>query len=227
MSRLRPFGQLAAGTVFFALLFAAGCSHPAPVPGTAGTRSSRPEAPFDNHELDQPKDSAQDSALDSNDEPAVESPDNSSDFAAGVPFRDRHSLPAGTLLTVRLDQSISSDAVDEAGTFAATVDEPVVVDGVTLIPRGAAAAGRVESARTSAMKRDRGYVRLTLATVDIAGQDLRVHTSSLFARANTGSGAAVEKANAVNVIHLDKGRRLTFRLTGPVYVASEQLAPTR
>jgi hypothetical protein len=131
-----------------------------------------------------------------------------------LPFRDPQSLPAGTLLTVRLKSSVSADDPAASGTFEAVVDEPVAIEGNTVVPRGASVAGRVESARASKVKRS-GYVRLTLDSLDIAGNDLHLQTSSLLARGNApGSDAALE------VITLEKGRRLTFRLTEPVYVAS-------
>jgi hypothetical protein len=220
MVPLKQFGQRAAWTSLLALVVAAGCSHPTPVPGPSGTRSDQPKVPFGKGEQEQG------SAANSGREASAEAQGETADSGTRIPFHDRYSLPTGTLLTVRLEKSISTNASEASGTFAAIVDEPVVVDGVTLVPRGASVAGRVESSRASTMARDRGYVQLTLATIDITGQDLRVQTSSLFARADAGAGHDFQKANSVNGIHLDKGRRLTFRLTGPVYLASEQPAPT-
>jgi hypothetical protein len=134
-----------------------------------------------------------------------------------IPFRDVGSLPAGTLLTVRLKNSINSDFLKNTSTFAALVDEPVVVEGETLVPRGASVAGRIEAARSSTMTHNRGYVRLTLDLVDIAGRDLPIRTASLFARGNPESTTA----NAPDIVSLEQGRRLTFRLTEPVYMASQ------
>jgi hypothetical protein len=148
----------------------------------------------------------------------------------GLPFRDDQSLPAGTLLTVRLKNPISAEnpaSIDPIarGTFEAVVDEPLVINGNTLVPRGAIAAGRVESARSSNVKR-RGYVRLILDSIDLGGRDLPVQTSSLFARGNLDDATKpTEGDNPSDVIHLEKGRRLTFRLTEPVYVASQRSNP--
>jgi hypothetical protein len=66
-----------------------------------------------------------------------------------------------------------------------------------------------------------GYVRLTLDSIDIAGKNTRLQTSSLFARGNPASQNA-----ALGLITLEKGRRLTFRLTEPVYLALEQTSPS-
>lgn len=142
-----------------------------------------------------------------------------------LPFRDDQNLPAGTLLTVRLKDPISVENPVVAGTFEAVVDEPLLVDGNTLIPRGASVAGRVESARAFKAKRSRGYVRLVLDSIDISGRDLPVQTSSLFARGNLDSSPNAPADGSAGVIHIEKGRRLTFRLTEPVYVASQRPIP--
>ena len=67
----------------------------------------------------------------------------------------------------------------------------MVIDGNKLIPRGAAVSGRVESARASNLKRNRGYVRLVLETIHLSGASLPVQTASLFVR---GSAADAQIA---------------------------------
>ena len=54
-----------------------------------------------------------------------------------LPFHDSNSLPAGTLLTVRLKNPISAEIPDANLAFEAVVDEPVAVEGNQLVPRGA------------------------------------------------------------------------------------------
>lgn len=147
--------------------------------------------------------------------------DPASGGATSLPFHDAESLPVGTLLTVRLKDPISAENPDASGTFAAIVDEPVVVEGSAVVPRGASVAGRVESARSSKVKANRGYVRLTLDSIDLDGKDLAVQTSSLFARGIASDGKA-----SGGVIKLERGRRLTFRLAEPVYVASRHPVPS-
>jgi len=141
-------------------------------------------------------------------------------FAFGNP----QSLPAGTLLTVRLKNSVAAEDPNSSGTFEAIVDEPVTVEGSTLVPRGASVAGRIESARTPSARlseaKHNGYVRLTLNSLDLVGKDQALQTSSLFAR-----GSPSTRNGPQGLITLEKGRRLTFRLTEPVYLAVKQ-SPT-
>jgi len=146
-------------------------------------------------------------------------------ISAAVPFDDSRSLPAGTLLTVRLKNQISADYPGFTGVFDAVVDEAILVEGNELLPRGAGAAGRVESARTSELKRNRGYVRLTLDSVNIQGRELPIQTASLFVHGNTGETQPSGNGNSPQVIRLASGRRLTFRLTEPLSITSPPDTP--
>jgi len=178
--------------VILALLCAAACSRPADVP-TAGTIQDNP-APFR-------PDSGDDSAA-----PAIAPPEK------GLPFRDSQTLPPGTLLTVRLKGAITTGTTISPNSFQAVVDEPVVVEGNTLIPRGTAAVGRIESSRISKVKPNQAYVRLALQSVHIGGLDVSVQTASLFTR---------ETPQRDESIRMEKGRRLTFRLMEPVVVNTQ------
>src|SRR5437899_7499490 len=46
-------------------------------------------------------------------------------------------LPAGTNLVVRLIDAVDSETANPGQTFAASLDQPVLVNGQTVIPRGA------------------------------------------------------------------------------------------
>ena len=144
----------------------------------------------------------------------AQSPDTESDSAASrsVPFNNPlQDLPAGTLLTVRLETALSSAKPGSSGTFAAILDDPIVVEGKTIVARGANVLGRIESARASELKR--GYLRLTLDSIHLQGRDLRLQTSSLFARGSVHASEVSQKPdNQPRIIDLQKGRRLTFRL---------------
>ncbi len=56
-------------------------------------------------------------------------------------------LPAGTRIRVRLDQDLGSKISRPGDSFTATVADPVVVNGQTVIPRDARAVGAVIDAR--------------------------------------------------------------------------------
>jgi hypothetical protein len=206
--------QCVIASVVLGLLCATACFRPAGAPSDPGAvEAIKSDDPFDKDGV-----KAESSGLDSGG-----APDSAKNQ---LPFRDTSNLPAGTLLSVRLTNPISaSDAgnhsrseakVLEAKTFEATIDDPVVVRGDTVIPRGAVVDGRVESVRASDVKPSRGYIRLALASIQVDGLEIPVETSSLFVRQ-----AALTDASP-SAMHLEKGRRLTFRLTNPVYVSRQR-----
>ena len=144
-----------------------------------------------------------------------------------LPFRDTHSatLPAGTLLTVRLENPISADRNAALGTFAAVVDEPVIVDGNVLVARGTGVLGRVESERPSNLNGNRCCIRLTLDSIGISGKELPIQTSTLFAHSK-GSDPHDSNSNSLpEVVRLKIGHRLTFRLAEATYVAGQEPSP--
>ncbi|HET9306214.1 MAG TPA: hypothetical protein VFO46_09325 [Candidatus Sulfotelmatobacter sp.] len=197
------FPSLAAGPLVLAML-AAGCSRPIAVPGDSAAAQQDPhQTPF--HEDGTNLDDARGETPG----PSGKAADNS------VPFHERENLPAGTLISVRLKTPISVEDPDAGDGFDAVVVEPVVIEGDTLIPPGILVSGTVESARTSQVKRNRGYVRLKLASVHIGSLDVPVQTASLFARQSPLS------YGSPRTIRVEQGRRLTFALAEPVFIASQ------
>jgi len=223
MNWLRRFRGLTIGLVSLPLLWAAGCARPDSVKSEAHTDPH--PVPFQNG---QASPSRQGQAPVAQDNPVATLPFHDSQI------QDAQNLPAGTLLTVRLKNPISAENPGVNGTFEAVVDDPVVIEGNKLVPRGATVAGRVESARVSNVKRDLGYVRLALDSIHVADVNLTIQTASLFVRGTAGdprmasrtiSPGTVPPGEAAAVIRLEKGRRLTFRLTESAYVAASQRTP--
>jgi len=61
-------------------------------------------------------------------------------------------MPAGTPITVRMIESVDSNVAKLGHTFRASVDEPVLVNGQTAIPRGAEAIVQLVVVKRSAPK---------------------------------------------------------------------------
>jgi len=105
------------------------------------------------------------------------------------------------------------DAVSGSRTaFEALLDEPVTVEGNPLIPRDAVVSGEMESAQVSKTRPDRGYLRLTLTSVQVDGVSVPIQSASLYVRRQPSD------AGAPIAIRLEKGRRLTFRLKEKVFL---------
>jgi hypothetical protein len=178
----------------------------------AGSNSGRQNLPF--HQ-------SADRASDESDRPAVpldRKTPNTAPFRTTMHVR----LPAGTLLTVRLENSFSIAQAQAGETFNASLAAPITIDGETMIATGAPISGRVESTQTpldgAGPAPKTALVRLTLNTLTIEGKRLPLQTSSLFAKATLWQNASASPGleHTAGDYRLLKGRQLTFRLTSPL-----------
>jgi hypothetical protein len=96
-----------------------------------------------------------------------------------VPTR---KLPAGTPITVRLQNTISSKSSHSGDSFEGVLDEPIVIDTQTVVPRGATLTGRVLAAKSSGHLHDPGYLRITLTSMNVQGKPVEIETSSIFVK---------------------------------------------
>jgi hypothetical protein len=120
------------------------------------------------------------------------SPNSPANDSAGLPDSGNASdsqqappeivIPAGTPITVRLQEGLSSASAAPGERFDAVIDEPVVVDNEVVIPSGAPAVGHVVLARRSGRLRHPGELGLTLDSVTVGNEDIRLPTSSVVAR---------------------------------------------
>jgi hypothetical protein len=88
-------------------------------------------------------------------------------------------IPAGTPITVRLQEAVSSASARPGDQFEAVLEQPIVVDGQTVAPEGAAVTGRVVAARHSGRLMHPGYLRIALASMSIDGKAVPVQSSSV------------------------------------------------
>ncbi|MGH9612492.1 MAG: hypothetical protein ACRD4P_05370 [Bryobacteraceae bacterium] len=115
-------------------------------------------------------------------------PDNSQSADASQP-PSVQQLPSGTQITVRMIDDVDSERDSMGKTFRASIDEPVMVDGQTAIPRGADATVKLVADQQSG--KIQGKTVLTLALqqvqangrmVDISTQDVEQASASRGAR---------------------------------------------
>jgi hypothetical protein len=96
-------------------------------------------------------------------------------------------VPAGTILTVRLGQSVGSKISSPGQTFTATLASPVSVEGKTAIPAGATASGTVVDAKPLGRFKGGASLQLRLTSITVAGSEQSISTSSV-SRTATGKG---------------------------------------
>ena len=207
---MAQFGRPRSGVVWplvLVLLCVSACSRPSGNPTDQSAVQSDHHAPF--HASD----------TQATPEPMITlaaSDHQSSGGEKTPPFHDAPSLPTGTFVTVRLTGPVYAENSIAAAAFQGEVAEPVIIDGTTVIRRGAPVTGLVEAVRASEVKPGRGYVRLTLQSLQIGGSEIPLRTASLFAPQASVHGAGP------SLIRLEKGRTLTFRLSEPAYTPVQE-----
>lgn len=97
------------------------------------------------------------------------------------------TIPAGTVVTVRTSQALSSKTSQAGETFTATVAQPVNVGGSVMIPDGAKALGTVVTAHPLGRFKGGALLQVRLSSIEIAGQSVAIDSSSV-ARSEKGKG---------------------------------------
>jgi len=90
---------------------------------------------------------------------------------------DPMTVPERTPIHVTLDQTVAASQ-RPGHHFRATVSKPVVIDGKTVIPKGARAEGVIVDAKEAGRFKGRARLQLALQSVDVDGQNYPVHTWS-------------------------------------------------
>lgn len=90
----------------------------------------------------------------------------------------RVTIPAGTVITVRLIDSVDSSRNSAGDDFKASVEAPVVVGEQVVIPRGADAHVRLVKAASAGRMSGQSELQLQLASIEIAGASYDTDTTA-------------------------------------------------
>jgi hypothetical protein len=104
------------------------------------------------------------------------------------------TLPAGTQVNVRLTQPIDVDASQAGMTFKAIVDDPVLIGGAIVIPRGASAVVQAVQVQQSGKMKGSDKISLKLNAIGFGGRMYEVATSYVEAK---GKGEGKRTARKV------------------------------
>jgi hypothetical protein len=86
-------------------------------------------------------------------------------------------VPARTAIPVVLDQSISSKTAAAGQSFSATLQAPIAVDGVIVIPKGAHATGEVTDAKSAGRFKGGATLGITLTSINVRGTEYKIDTT--------------------------------------------------
>jgi hypothetical protein len=89
------------------------------------------------------------------------------------------TLPAGTVITVRLGNAVGSKVSSSGDAFHASVATPIEVDGKIVVPSGAEAAGTVLQAVPQGQFKGGAVLKLALSSVTVDGDSYDVKTSAV------------------------------------------------
>jgi hypothetical protein len=96
-------------------------------------------------------------------------------------------VPAGTLLTVTINQAVSTKTNTTGDAFRASLAEPVIVNGTTVAPKGTPAAGTVVQAASAGHLKRGAALALSLDALTIQGTKYTIKTSR-FEESGKGRG---------------------------------------
>ena len=117
------------------------------------------------------------------------------DYPPQAPVPAHLTVKPGTYVTVRINQWLSSDRNQAGDAFAASLEQPIVVDGVVVAQRGQTVGGRISEAQKAG--RMQGTSRLGLELIDLTlvdGQVVPIRSSVLTRNASSSVGRDVGAA---------------------------------
>jgi hypothetical protein len=96
-------------------------------------------------------------------------------------------VPAGTELTVRLGQELSSKTSQTGSVFTATMANPITVDGQVAIPEGSEATGVVREAKKAGRFKGGATLSVDLTSIVVHGHKYNIQTEFV-SQTSTGKG---------------------------------------
>lgn len=105
-------------------------------------------------------------------------------------------IPAGTTFSVTIDQSVSSKDSQPDLRVAASLADPIIVDGRGVIRRGAKVTGKVIDAKSAGRFKGSAALGITLISVDVDGHSYPIHTTN-YSETTKGRGTRTAEGAAI------------------------------
>lgn len=118
-----------------------------------------------------------------------------------APAYDERTVPAASVIGIRLDTSVSSETARVEDRVTARVTRDVNIDGQTVIPAGAELTGTVTLVDRGGKMRDRARIGVRFDTLTLASREhLPIQTETIFRDGESPSNEASSKIGASAVI---------------------------
>ena len=108
---------------------------------------------------------------------SVTAPDSPAPPAAPAP--GRIEFPAGTTVTVRLIDSVDSQKDTLGQTYRASLDEPLMINGETAVPRGADVVAKLVDDKQSGKLEGKTVLTLDLQSITVNGRTIEIDTQEV------------------------------------------------
>jgi hypothetical protein len=102
------------------------------------------------------------------------------------------TIPIDTPVTIRMIDSVNSETARLGETFRASLDEPVVVNGEEVIPRGADVLTKLVQADQSGKIQGRTVLTLALSTVTVNGRPVDVTSTDVKTESSSRGGRSAK-----------------------------------
>ena len=103
-------------------------------------------------------------------------------------------LPAGTKLVVRMIDGVDSERNTIGQTFAASLDEPVLIDGEAVIPRGADVTVKLVDDKESGKLTGKTTLTLDLVSVKVSNRMVDINTQTVTEESSSRGGRTAKMA---------------------------------
>lgn len=103
------------------------------------------------------------------------------------------TVPAGTVITVRLVDGVSSRHNRPGDTFQGTLEEPLAAEGLVVAERNANVFGRVVDTQKSGRVSGRAEMALELDRLQTVGGEVRIASDTMIRRADSSKGKDAAK----------------------------------
>ena len=91
------------------------------------------------------------------------------ELPAKAKFRE-YTIPAGTKVSVRLGDAVSSETSNPGDIVSATLADPVTVDGIQVLPAGSVVRGKVTEVAPAGKVKGRASLAMTFDSVTVRGE---------------------------------------------------------
>ena len=110
------------------------------------------------------------------------------------------NLPAGTKLVIRMIDGVDSERNTVGQTFAASLDEPVRVNGETVIPRGADVVVKLVDDKESGKLTGQTTLTLDLMSVKVNGRMVDVNTETVTEESSSRGARTAKVAGGTAIL---------------------------